>query len=215
MPELTHKDLQSAAKNINAVFELKPQIKTIASRPNLESSIKDALAPFVASGDNRIDLLEETTISIYNELVQPNPLAEVAAEMAEEDEELETAPAGEGEGECPVFGQEFDASAPECMECARAEECAPLTKKPKADKPKADKPKKYGRMNAFSDVLAHNIGVVVPRETVIAQTDARYVEAGGVSNLKESAWIVRTSIRILILLGIVEESQEGYKYLGV
>lgn len=144
--EVTHKGLQAATKDINTVFELSPKLNIITNRPALEKGIKDTLGGFAEAQDDRIDDLKPETIGIFNHLIQPDAVAEVAAEMAEEDAQaeanLETAPAGEGDEECPVFGQEFDPSAPECTECARAEECAPLTQA--AKQPEA-KPKKTAK----------------------------------------------------------------------
>jgi hypothetical protein len=223
---LTHKDLQAAAKNINAVFNVKPQIKTITSRPNLERAITDALADFVASEDDRISLLEEGTIQTYNALVGENPLAEVANEMAERQETLETIPAAEAE--CPVFGKEYDPSAPECMECGQADECAPLTQeaaaaaKAKADsktKKATDKAsKKAGREKRVRNPLrAETIVNSIPRgstatlDEIAEKAHALYVsKTGRPATLGSTrSWMEGYAIPVLRLAGVLVEEDGG------
>jgi hypothetical protein len=222
--EVAHKDLQGAVKDINEVFEVTPKIKVITSRPNLEKAIKDTLGGFVSAGDNRIDLLKEETITVYNLLVQPNAVEEVAAEMAEEDaqaDELETVAAGEGEDECPVFGQEFDPAAPECVECARAEECAPMTvaKQAKPTKEKATKAakkpkepretKKYTRTQAICEVLQENINSPVTISSLVDGAHAKYMEHGGADDRNVAKRATDILFSGLFLLGHLTKNQDG------
>ena len=226
MAELTHKDLQEAAKNINAVFgDDITKIKTISSRPNLEKGIKDALGPFVSTGDTRIDQLTEATIDTYNVLIQPAEEGAEAGEVAE---------AGEEEGPCPVFGKEFDASAPECTDCQQAEECSTMTqvvakkgggKAKKTDEEKAaakaekarikaeraaDKPVKYSWTQAAVDAI--KLGDMTKEELAV-KTRALYIENGGESeNEVVAVRYVYSILGVLGAAGVIREAGGKYSF---
>jgi hypothetical protein len=119
--EVSHKNLQNAVKDVNALFKPSPALKTIASRETLIESIVTIIGAAIQADDPRVDNLQRDTLDTYNALVSPGEAAEPGTPV-----EVQTAPEPEEEA-CPAYGTDFEPDAEECTSCARAEICAQET----------------------------------------------------------------------------------------
>lgn len=213
--EIPHKTLQSAVKDINALFKPKPQLRHIAAREVLMESIVTVIGAAVQAGDVRIDDLQRETIDTYNTIVSPGQepaepaepvhVQEVAQEMAEEDN-------------CPAFGTDFDPNAEECTACERAEECAQGTAAAKvvavpAKPPKPPKPeirvgpdvKPAGAPTKKSVILA----MIARPEGASVQEMAEAISGYGYGTVEKNVHTVKLWMR---KIGVPVEKRENRWY---
>ena len=121
---------------------------------------------------------------------------------------------------CPSYGKTPDQADPVCIACSWLVPCTDLVSAgasaTKASKKKAApkvKVEKFGRVNAFCNVLMENKGKAMAKEDLIMAMDREYVKHGGTSNLKESGWCFGVSIKPLTIMGHATQEGDQFTYL--
>lgn len=132
------KDMQAAIKDINTILEPKPKLNVIGSADFLANQIVKAVAACIGEDENgnpvwtdeRAGKLNPATVAVYEQIVATmpgQPVAEVAAEMAEEkvEEPKPEATAKLAGKDCEAFlaaaGPDTESEA--CAACAKFKEC--------------------------------------------------------------------------------------------
>ena len=206
MSVIKREDLIKAAKELNDILGLDPQIKTgrKVTEKELSEQILEA-AELILPED---DISEETTRVIkllQGGFAEDEEDEEVEAEEEFEDEEEEEMEEDDAEDVDVEDEDEFEEEEEEPKPASKG-----VTKKEKKEqKPKAKKtppvPASLTRVAAAALVIKNSKKPLTIEELVKA-ADELYVKEGGKSNLNESRSNVTKALHALIAFGVVEEN---------
>lgn len=176
------KDLVKAAKELNKVLGLEPEIDTKQDIEKLSEELLVA-ADLIEPEDD----ISEETAALIEELGAGDDSGEEEAPPKEEPPKKETK----------------KETKPKAPPKPKKEETAPAPEKPK--KPKAPTTEKVTRLQAAGKAVSagkENGGADI--DVLVKNADAIYSKAGGSSNLKESAWAVKAAVQVLAGFGAID-----------
>ncbi len=213
--EVKREDLIKAAKELNDVLGLDPQIKTgkKVTEKELSEQILEA-AELILPEDN---ISEETTRVI--KLLKGESVEEEDEDEEEVDTESEPEEDEDEEEEEEVEDEEEEEDEEELEDDEEDEEEDEEEKPAPKLAEKAEKPAEKSKVKAKPTPPSTGVGVtrigaaalVIKRaknpmtvEDWVKRTDELYVKEGGKSNLKESRYAVNVTVKVLEAYGLIE-----------
>lgn len=190
MANLEKKTLVKAAKELNGVLGLEPEIDVKLKQEKLEDAILSAAELLEPEDD-----ISPSTMDVINTL------------------KGEAAPEPETEGE--VVGD--DEEAPDSEENEEPdEELEEPKKEPVKKKPPFKKSATHGEEEKVTRVAAAGMAIREGNgkdmDELVKMADDIFVENGGNSNLKESRWAMRNAINALKGFGVIQVEGNGVKW---
>lgn len=193
-------DLVKAAKELNDVLGLDPQIKTgkKVTEKELSEQILEA-AELILPED---DISEETMRVI--KLLQGESAEDEEDEEVEADEELED----EEEEELEEDDDEVEEEETEEQDEEEVENEENVEEEKPAEEPKG-KTKPTARSKAITRIGAATLVIKRARNALtvddwVKRTDELYVKEGGKPNLRESRYAVNVAVKVLEAYGLIE-----------
>ena len=221
MPEVKREDLIKAAKELNDIMGLDPQIKTgkkVTDKELIDQLLEaaDLILPEddISEETMRVIKLLKKGESVEDEEDEEVEVDEELEELEEEDEEIDEEELEDEEEEEEM--EEDDAEdvdvedEDELEEEEEEEEPAPKKEKKeqKEQKPKAKKiPHVQTTLTrvAATALAIKNSNKPLTIEELVKAADELYVKEGGKPNLKESQSNTVKALQALIVFGVVEE----------
>jgi hypothetical protein len=209
---MTKKEVVSAAKELNKVLGLDPQIDTKQDLETLKNLVMQA-AELIEPEDE----ISKKTMALIDALREEAATSESEEEEADIDEEEEgdDEPEEEGDDE-PEEEADIDEEEEADIDEEYVEEAKEVKEKKKSDVKKPTKnPKdappatesKITRIAAAALVIKDKKGISI--QEWVEQADEMYAKEGGKSNIKESKYAVNVTIKVLEAYGIIQVEENN------